>query len=158
MSLVLGVDPGKTTGWAVACPTDEGRGVRAIGHGYFSLQLQLEYNQLELDAFLRHAERMLSVLDLTAIACEDYVITPGTIKKSRGERAWSLEGIGVLRYLAAKANVPFVLQKPAAVKPLVTDHQLRRLGLWLPGKDHARDGMRHAVYHLAKKGQVKLSL
>lgn len=131
--IVLAVDPGKTTGWA----WNEG-----------------EVNEAFADTFL-------DLLDYWptphVVVCEQYDITKETLKKSRGERAWSIEQIGVLRQYARKGGAMFVLQRARDAKALVTDERLQALGLWHPTPGgHTNDALRHLVMYLAKQGEMRI--
>lgn len=81
---------------------------------------------------------------------ESFTITPETARKSR--QYWSLELIGVARFLAATRRITLGLQTPAEAKNFAPDARLKQLGLWTPGKeDHARDATRHLVRALARR-------
>lgn len=86
---------------------------------------------------------------------ERYTITPETAKKSRQE--WSLELIGVARFLAAQRRITYGLQTPAEAKSYCPDARLRQLGMWSPGKeDHHRDATRHLVRALARRRLIQV--
>lgn len=57
---------------------------------------------------------------------------------------------GVLRDRGWRGEL--VLQQPSAAKSVVTDDRLRRWGLWIVGKPHGRDAVRHAVIYLRSIG------
>ena len=44
----------------------------------------------------------------------------------------------------------FVLQQPSLAMTTVTDDRLRDMGLWIPGKEHARDATKHVVTFLKR--------
>jgi hypothetical protein len=85
------------------------------------------------------------------VVFESYTVTSQTAQKS--QQHWSLELIGVGRWLARKHFVKFVepLQSPAEAKRFCPDARLRAMNLWVPGgPDHERDALRHLVLRLAK--------
>lgn len=85
-----------------------------------------------------------------AVVAERFTITAATIRNSAAP--WSLEWIGVARYLAGKYGCTFTLQLPVNAKRFGTDARLKRLGWWLPGKGHAADAQRHALLFLCNNG------
>ena len=135
--MILAVDPGKVTGYAWFTEDGEFQGA----------------HQLPQDAFFDE----IGWQWIRMIVCEDYVITPGTLAKTRGERNWAIEGIGALRQIARKRNIGFQLQKPASVLPLITDKVLWHLGIDI-SKEHAKDAARHGVYWLARAGRIQLAV
>lgn len=46
-------------------------------------------------------------------------------------------------HLGYRSGARILWQSPSNAKGVMTDDRLRRAGLWIPGKDHARDAMRH---------------
>lgn len=85
------------------------------------------------------------------VVAERFVISGGTVTVARGDTNWSIELIGILRYLCRKYGHEFDLQGAGDAKRLGTDKLLRRLGWWTPGSDHARDAARHLVLALARR-------
>lgn len=137
--IVLGVDPGKTTGW---CEISVGAKTFAPAMG-----------EQPLDDFLDEWEPARRIV---AVACEDFIVGPRTLRTSR-ERMWSLEGIGYLRAACRQEGIEFVVQAPASVKPLITDAVLKSLGLWRRTTGgHQMDAARHAVYFAARRGLLEL--
>lgn len=128
---VLAVDPGKMTGWA------DWKGPDGLAAG-----------QMPHFEFLRFAEQLIAGQHVSAVVCEDFIITMGTLKKSR--ETWSLEQIGCIRYWCDKHRVPLVMQTPAQAKAFSTDDKVQALGWWQPGLEHANDALRHLVLHLVR--------
>lgn len=84
------------------------------------------------------------------VVVEKFTITPQTGKLSSAP--WSLEHIGVIRYLCRKYNATFLLQTPADAKNFVPNERLKALGLWhRGGEGHALDALRHAVLYMVRK-------
>ena len=134
---ILAIDPGGTTGWALA---DEDH-LDLVTSGQAA---QFEFCQMAEE----HAAGSFRA-PVDVIVCESYTVTPATIKLTREYAA--LEIIGTLRYLAQRDKRKFKLQTPAAAKRFMTDARLRNLGWWQPGKDHARDALRHLGLYLAEE-------
>lgn len=70
---------------------------------------------------------------------------------------WSLETIGLVRYFAARYQIPLHLQGSSEAKTLIKNDVIKRAGLWTPTEGgHANDSIRHALYYLTvKKGLLK---
>ena len=124
---VIALDPGKTTGYAVWWQGCE----RPTGGQDESCQSVGE----RLDCWLSVHEGD------AVVVCERFIINVNTVGNSQAP--WSLELIGVARYLAAKYHAQFVLQTPADAKTFMKDERLKKLGWYLKGKVHANDALRH---------------
>ena len=96
-------------------------------------------------------DRMHSQCDARPLlVMESFTITMATAKKT--VQPWSLELIGVGRFLAHTYDIDFVLQTPKNAKVFAPDDKIREHGWWQPGKeDHARDAVRHLMLALAKR-------
>jgi hypothetical protein len=80
---------------------------------------------------------------------EAFFITTETGKKSQAP--WSLEGLGVARYLAARHGVRLDVQAPTDAKGFGTRARLKQRGWWVPTDGgHAVDALRHLYLWLAK--------
>lgn len=136
---IFGADPGKETGFA---RYDAGQWWGAW--------------ELPMDRFLDYAEGyMLERFregTQAVIACEDFRITMHTAKKAQGDRQWSLEQIGVLRWLARKYGHTFELTQPAEAKRFSTNEKLRRADWWTKGGGgHHNDAARQVMIALARR-------
>lgn len=123
--LIIGLDPGKTTGAAIIQPT-----------GWWTIA--------ELDS-LPALWDIVSQLKPKIVVCERFVWQP------RVHDATALEAIGVTKlYVQQHYDVNMVFQMPAAAKNFVSDVMLRRNDLFnvSKGMRHARDAIRHVIYYL----------
>lgn len=126
---IIGVDPGGTTGYAIY--SRETKTVQAH-----------EADPHTFRTWLGHwmtAGRAARTL----WAVERYIIRPDTLRKTR--QYDPLELIGAVKLVVALAGGRLEMQAASSAKSMVTDTRLRGLGLWVPGKDHARDALRHLV-------------
>lgn len=135
---ILAVDPGKATGW-----------------GYYR-DGQVEFGEIPFDRCAAWADQFLSQAPQLLVVCERFVIMAGTLQTARTETNWSIELIGVLRYLSAKFGHDFELQGAGDAKRFGNDKLLRTLGWWTRGSDHARDAARHAALALARHSAEEL--
>ena len=137
---LLVVDPGKTTGIALV------HTVGGVSDIVWSAELDwMDSCNLINKTALQYGSRL-------RILCETFVITPMTAKNSAAP--WSLEMIGVIRYLAAAYGVEqLVFQTPQKAKNFCPNPRLKDVGFWhRGGGGHARDALRHAVTHLVDCG------
>jgi hypothetical protein len=132
---ILAVDPGKTTGWAF---------VDTVRKHSFAA------DQAGMMEFLDMAEHVLSKGKVDVVVVEDFVITMKTLKKTQGE-LWSLEQLGILRWLCYVHGVEFARPQTASDgKSFGTDHKLRAAG-WFASTTggHRNDACRHLLKYLA---------
>ncbi len=133
--MILAVDPGGTTGWAVY---DDGE----VYAG--------QDDQIHFFACVKALPRP------SVIVVERYTITPHTAKLS--QQTTALEVIGFLRYWAWEHDADFVMQTPADAKRFAqvgTDKHARLDAAgWtqrpLAKFDHANDALRHLLLYCVK--------
>jgi hypothetical protein len=130
---VLGVDPGKTTGVAL----------------YDLLTDRMDGAELAEDEVGLWLETIISQVE-PAIAIEAFVITAYTAKNSQAP--WSLEVIGLTRYLAIKYGCAFEVQAQSAAKNFASDARLQALGWHRRGKGHMADAQRQVLLFLVRHG------
>lgn len=132
--MIFGVDPGLATGWCL----------------YDVYEQTVDLGETDPQSFYRHAADAIEMRGVDVIVCESFIITPATAKKT--PQPWSLELIGVLRYLSWACSVTFQLQPPS-IKRYVTNSALKAAGWWLPGSaGHAHDAARHVAFYCAQNG------
>lgn len=134
--MILTVDPGKCTGY------------------FADLEYEQYNDQLPAMQFCEDAWAWARQYesDLT-IVYEKFTITAQTLRKARESDA--IHVIGVLRFAAHVFGCELVEQKPGDAKNFATDDRLKKLGLYLPGKDHARDAARHYVVFAVRNGLIR---
>ena len=82
-----------------------------------------------------------------------FVVEKFTMNCKITQSPWSLETIGLIRYFAQHYQVPLHLQTPSQAKNLISNDVIKKAELYTPGKVHAMDAIRHALYFLtAKRG------
>lgn len=124
MMNVVALDPGGTTGVA----TWDGEIVHAF----------------EMDQKRHHRElyTYLNKLAPTALVVENFTwtTTPAAL--------YSVEYIGVCElYAQHRPGMKYVLQG-REYKQFWDNNKIKALGLWLPGKPHAVDAIRHLLYYI----------
>lgn len=135
--VLLTVDPGKCTGYLL----DNVPGAAPV------------IDQLPALDFCELAEREARVHQgALTIVYEKFTITQATLRKAR--EAHAIEVIGVLKFLSYTHGCRLIEQTPGDAKRFATDARLKKLHLWVPGKDHARDAARHAVLWGVRSGFI----
>lgn len=132
--MIVGVDPGQTTGlawWDDMAQRLEATAQQPAQHAVVTLWTWLE----------EHRDVACEV------ACERYQIGPRTLQASRQYDA--LHVAGAVRFKCGQLGVPYHEYPPATSKRLAHDDRLHLLGLWRPGHGHANDAARQVVTHLA---------
>lgn len=150
--IVLGVDPGKASGIAVV----SWEGPESRPTILYSLESGPDDFGKEIQkALIQHVN-----VAQFYVACESFVINAQTVRNSQAP--WSLENIGVLKYLCHlngydKQNISF--QAPVNAKTMFPNEALKVLNLWHKGGDgHANDAIRHALLRLVKAGWKPVEL
>jgi hypothetical protein len=130
-------DPGQTTGWAI----------------YETASERVKSGEDDFDLFCERMELLFAAygadLDVTG---ERFTITAATAKKT--QQPWSIEVIGVAKYLAHKFGCGTVtLQSPADAKRFGTNERLKNMGWWVPGTaGHDKDALRHLMVRMVNLG------
>lgn len=134
---VVVIDPGRTSGIAIWQPDWEKPSLKEAD---FLTTCQL-------------IEEMAS--DDVAYVLESFTITARTAQLTQAP--WSLEIIGVARYIALEHGRDLVLQKPADAKRFATNPRLKALGWWHKGGGgHANDAARHLLLYVAQKRLIDM--
>lgn len=132
MLKVLSIDPGETTGYALAIKD--------------SNKLFLAYDQARMDhqqfwQFLRKAH----MYGIMHTVCEDFEFRQG--KQKDGLNLYPVELIGILRLFCSNDQwAPLWMQKAAQGKGYYDDNKLRGLGVYQRGVEHGRDAARHLLH------------
>lgn len=131
MSIILAIDPGETTGYAVFEYTETDPATL------------FEYGEIPggLQVFMEWWQQQSIKFDV--LVAEDFILRGGV----------KLPNTTALRILGFLAPYAPVLQPPAGRKKAVSDDVLKRLGMYLPGKQYrnAREAVRHGVWYLKRQ-------
>ncbi len=135
---VLAVDPGKTTGYILW----EKKSGSIISFG----ELDFEKFCLAAEGIITAYRRQLQVV------AEAFIITMQTAKNTQAP--WSLEVIGVLRFVCHKTGADFKTRSAADAKRFSSDDKLARVGWYTRGRRHQNDAARHLMLELVERGDV----
>lgn len=135
MTKLLSLDPGGTTGYAVFEYFEDSEPVvKSAG--------QIPDG---LDGFIRwYTEQMLDSWD--EVVCESFTLRPGV----------KFPDLSPVYIIGALEAMEFALNKkpnyqPPTSKPLCNDDTLKRLEIYIPGRGHANDALRHGIIYLRNK-------
>lgn len=134
-ALIVAIDPGKTTGWALY-DTDDARFVSGETAGRFD--------------FYRNLRELASSGRPLEVVAEAFTITARTIATDR-----QYDALYIIGYVEAACEVngwPFSLQEPGTAKGFASNEKLAVLGWRNPTPNgHADDAARHLFTYLATK-------
>lgn len=127
MTVILGLDPGESTGWS-AWQYDETHAPEHIDHGIITGGLK---------GFIKWFGRDTDGLD--EVVCESFRLDGRT----------DFPNVTPLRIEGALAVLwPETHFQPNTMKLHLSDRKMKELGLWWPGPGHDRDSMRHVFAFL----------
>lgn len=140
-TLIVGVDPGQTTGIATLLSLDvtpdENPQLIQCTHG---VALQIVRGLLD-NAWV----------DRRVLAIERFVVGPRSSRSSSPKAGVvTRELIGLLQMLGEGRGALVVQRSASDVKPWATDKRLSAAGLLVKGMPHAADAARHALYSATK--------
>lgn len=146
---IFAIDPGLATGVAHMHVDEDGR---------LALVESLELSMFETGDWLDgNLFRSQTEQPNVYIVCERFTISAQTATKSQAP--WSLETIGMVRWIAHQYNIETVtLQTPSDAKGFAPNPRLKAMGLWHKGGEgHALDAIRHGVVFAVNKKLMDLS-
>lgn len=157
---VMAVDPGKATGFAMCLlePDDTILDVRAWEQYTHETACR---DMRDFMPWSRFSDRLYSEnQEVTRydLVMEDFRISMGTARKTQAR--WSLELIGVGRWMCDENACSFYLQQPAEAKTFAPDERLKQMdsivsGFWHPTSGgHANDALRHLLFWLVKHDRL----
>jgi hypothetical protein len=139
-------DPGETTGWCHLSIHDGEVGVFSCG----------ETDHLGIGNLLFDNPSLKAAVSKRDVVETIFIVEKFIMNAKITQSPWSLETTGLIRYFADHNEIPVVFQSPSQAKSLVKNEVIQRAGLYIAGKGHAMDSVRHALYYLiVKKGLLK---
>jgi len=137
MEHLLAIDPGET-----------------VGYAWFRLEdYELKIaNQLPCDEFVERLETWVGNGGFRVVM-EDYKIRTSTVSANVGKELKTVKVIGQIEYLLNREDVPYQFQPAGIGKHFFDRKRMEDEGLWVKGKVHARDAIRHGMWHLMFGGE-----
>jgi|SRR5690554_1780156 len=143
--IIVGIDPGYMTGMSVMSVVND--------KASFLILEESKFDRFPdaLDSNLMYRQAIGNRLEENHVVCEDFYLNNDSITKTKGQTNWSIELLGVSRYLARQYGYEFHTQQPNQAKKLVHDSWLKKLGVYMNSDGgHANDAVRHAILLLSK--------
>lgn len=135
MTTILSLDPGGTTGYAIFDVAGDYEPAELVKRGQIPNGL---------NGFLDFHWDYLEDIEFDVIICESFKLREGL----HGVDLTPTYIIGALEALYPTTKITY--QEPK-LKPLCDDTRLKKMGLHVPGKQHANDAVRHAMIFLRNK-------
>jgi hypothetical protein len=145
--VVLAIDPGGTTGWAVigvhpdAMSGDPDVGVIANIEFWAAGQFTGEEND-QADEILA----LISHWPSARLVIEDFILR----KQSQARELLSPVRLTSILEWAVRPRY-FIKQQPSLAMGTITDDRQKAMGFWVPGQEHARDGLKHGLTFLKRQ-------
>lgn len=167
--VVLSLDPGETTGWAVfdkkvlkACGQFPSASItQAWNH---CVTLIMRHKFVVNDSALKCCDSDSAAHNNTpwfppikaggradfSMVIEDYRVYSFKANDHKFSSVYTVKVLAVYELLAAMYNIPVKLTLAHPAKKFVTDNKLRAWGFWQTGERHARDAIRHGAYYIVQ--------
>lgn len=155
------IDPGGTTGWGVMSVNPQ----TLVGDGAIWSRIE-HWACGDIEGNLnQHASECLALFDVwddAAIGIESFQLRQLAVDLSPVKVTEKIEyGLWLMEKWAAVEDGRDMgkprhtwRQEPSLAKRTLTDDRQRSWGLWVPGKDHKRDGIKHC-YTFLQRAQEK---
>ena len=136
---LLALDPGETTGWTVLQAID----------GRIELVEAGQVKTWEMPFAVSGFSDLLTKYKPTFVVHEVYAVYEWKAEDHSWSSVPTLRVIGCLETLCIQRGLPFSSQTAQIAKNFCTDEKLKAWGLYIEGKRHARDALRHGCYWMA---------
>lgn len=138
MGKLISIDPGKTTGYAI-----------------FNTEKKklLEADELDWQNFIHDFFPGWLTLSNDRVVIEKYRIRRGTVSANLGKDLRTVKIIGVIEWLCEERGIEYNLQPAGIGSEFFNRERLEANNCWIKGKQHARDAVRHGLWHLTFGGE-----
>jgi hypothetical protein len=146
--VVLALDPGGTSGWCVI-----GVHPDAIASGDPSIKILENIEFWTCGQFAGPEDDQCDeIVDLVGNWPGARLVTELFTLRSRvtSSEVFALERMNAILRWAIRPRY-FVYQQPALAMTTITDDRQKDMGLWVPGKEHARDALKHGLTFLKRQ-------
>lgn len=127
---IMSIDPGGTTGWSLWTKTEIKTGEISEDEHHGTLAYVIRFYEPEL------------------IICESFEYRNTS---PAGLNLIPVEYIGIVKLVAVNILADVEMQTASIAKGFVKDENIKRLGLWEPGKPHAMDALRHLLFYIVNR-------
>lgn len=125
-----------------------------MGHAWFEYSdggeiKDVKADELEWDVFLKTFEFIVKNENHDfKVLIENYTIKSTTIAANLNKELLTAKVIGVIEWTCRKNGVEYTYQPAGIGKAFFDTQRLKEMDLWVVGKQHARDAIRHGMWHL----------
>lgn len=135
--VVLCLDPGETTGWAI----------------FYEGELWANGQDPTPDPtamadLIRELVALPSLDRVGRIVYEEYRVRGNKFNEHVGSEVVTIQNIGAIKVIADGLDLPLTKQTAGMAKGFATDDKLRQWYLYQKGLKHSNDAIRHGVYYL----------
>lgn len=139
--VIIGIDPGETTGFAVYKPWEQD-----------DVSFRLHLQQLETKNVVQGYQALEAAWPTTrlkvVVVCEDYKVYGWKANDHKWASLHTPQFIGGIRIFCHLRGIPIFFQMAGEAKGWSTDEKLKLWSLYEPGLKHARDAERHIINFL----------
>lgn len=151
--VVLALDPGGTSGWCIigVHPDSIASGdpdIKILDNVEFWSAGQFdgpEHDQCDM------VVELVRAWPSARLVSEQFTLR----SKVTSAEVFSLERMNAIIGWAVRPRY-LVMQQPSLAMTTVTDDRQKAMGLWIPGKEHARDATKHAITFLRRQRERNL--
>lgn len=159
---ILALDPGGTTGWcgtSFALGTLEFISMLGIKALIETDDITVRSGQIEgsanrqVDQIVDLAQRGMSKVDIFVFVIEDFILRQMRKDRSLLSPVHVTEKIDYVNH--DRWGHQLFKQQPSLAKSAMPDARLKAMGIYVKGKPHARDGIRHNITFIRRMAQNK---
>jgi len=128
---LLALDPGETTGYAI-----------------FSSGTLKDHGQVDTLTVTQSVDLLyIFISGRTHVVVENYQVYSWKLKEHKFSTLHTPRLIGCIETLCKLEGIGLSKQTAQNAKKFVTDEKLKEWGMWIKGRPHARDAIRHGIYY-----------
>jgi hypothetical protein len=146
--LVLALDPGETTGYAVFKSRPSGVGETA-SNAVISPRIIGQVRTWPPEECVKSLTELFNTHRPDIVVNESYHIYSWHAEDHKWSPVNTIQIIGCIWTLCHQRNIPRVQQSAQNAKSFWTDEKLKHYQVYEPGKPHGRDATRHALHFLS---------
>ena len=136
---LLALDPGETTGYAVFnCSAGKSPILEDCGH----------IDTSGIESAVKHLTMLLNDVRPDRVVLEDYRVYAAKTEQHTYSNLMTPQMIGIILAFCEQRKIGTAKQMASLAKGFCTDDKLKFWKMYIRGKKHARDAIRHGIYYL----------
>lgn len=142
---LLSLDPGETTGWSIFDSHDNSTHYELATCGQL-----VTWDKVRDSIYpcVQNFPQLLALYQPDRVVIESYRVYDWRSDDHKWSDVPTLRIIGSIETRLVDAIIPYSFQTAQVAKQFVTDERLKSWGFYQRGERHARDAIRHALYHI----------